>query len=168
MVKILIGSRNVSKIDAVKDVFSENEVQALEVNSQVSVQPFSDEETKQGAINRAMQCKKAEPDALTIGLEGGVMYIENELHLINWGAMVTPDWKKITASGARIPLPQEIDNALKTGKELAEIMEIYTNKADIRSKKGTIGVFTKDFVSRGEMFAHVIKLLRGQWEFRRL
>jgi len=161
--KIIIGSKNPTKIKAVESIFTNKEIISLDVPSNVSVQPFSDDETREGAINRAKQCVRS--DALGIGLEGGVTYVQNELFLCNWGALVTPEEDVFTASGARIPLPKEIDVQLKAGFELGDLMDVFTEKQGIRNKEGAIGVFTNNRVTRHEMFTHVVKLLYGRWEY---
>ncbi|WP_156291528.1 DUF84 family protein [Oceanobacillus salinisoli] len=163
--KIVIGSKNPTKINAVKEIFAEADVSEMDVPSKVSAQPFSDEETRIGAINRAKQCKDSASQTIGIGLEGGVMYVEDELYLCNWGALVTEDERVFTASGARITLPKEIDEQLRRGLELGEIMDEYAKREEVRKKEGTIGIFTNDLISRQEMFCHVVQLLRGQWEY---
>jgi inosine/xanthosine triphosphatase len=162
---IIIGSKNPTKILAVKDIFPGADVTSLDAASGVSPQPFSDEETKQGAVNRATRCMKSAPDTIGIGLEGGVMYVGHQLYLCNWGALVTPDEHIFTASGARIVLPAEIEAGLKDGKELGDMMDGYARKQEVRKKEGAIGIFTNNLVSRKDMFSHVVKLLRGQWEY---
>ncbi|UJL45105.1 DUF84 family protein [Virgibacillus sp. NKC19-16] len=163
---IIIGSTNPTKIKAVQEVFPLHTVTSKNVPSNVSSQPFSDEETRKGAINRALQCSNSNSeDTIGIGLEGGVMYVDNQLYLCNWGALVTQDGEVYTASGARIILPQEFTEPLKKGVELGDVMDRYAKKEGVRKKEGAIGIFTGEFISRQEMFAHVVKLLRGQWEY---
>jgi len=163
--KITIGSKNPTKIKAVQDVFKTAEITSLDVLSGVSSQPFSDEETRTGAINRATSCAKSIPNSVGIGLEGGVMYIEDQLFLCNWGALVTPDQNVYTASGARILLPNEIAEQLKQGYELGNLMDDYALKKDVSKKEGAIGIFTNNLITRKEMFKHVVMLLRGQWDY---
>jgi len=163
--KIMVGSKNPTKIKAVEDVFSEADITSLDVATDVPPQPFSDEETKQGAINRALASMEYNNSALGIGLEGGVMHVGDQLYLSNWGALVTEDDHIYTASGARIMLPKEIEVQLKAGLELGDIMDHYTEKTGVRNKEGAIGVFTNELILRPEMFTHVVKLLRGQWEY---
>ena len=61
--KILIGTKNIAKTKAVKSISSmyypEAQFENKEVPSLVSDQPMSDEETRQGAINRAMHLMEA-------------------------------------------------------------------------------------------------------------
>src|SRR5690625_3577127 len=108
---IVVGSMNQAKIKAVKHVFKANSVTALKAPSNVSKQPFSDLETRSGAIHRAKFAKesvKDESNVFGIGLEGGVMKLNNQYYLCNWGALALPDGKIIDASGVRILLPQSI------------------------------------------------------------
>ncbi|OZU89676.1 inosine/xanthosine triphosphatase [Virgibacillus indicus] len=163
--EIIIGSENPTKIKAVQEIFPKHVVKSMDVPSNVAAQPFSDEETRQGAINRAVHCTESSSKGLGVGLEGGVMYAGDQLFLCNWGALVTQDKKIYTASGARIALPEEIDLELKNGKELGDVMDVYAQKQEVRKKEGAIGIFTNELVSRQEMFEHVVKLLRGQWEY---
>ncbi|MBY7143905.1 DUF84 family protein [Virgibacillus sp. NKC19-3] len=163
---ILVGSMNPAKIKAAQDVFPSYSITPKHVLSKVSPQPFSDEETREGAINRALQCATSNPkNVIGIGLEGGVMDVDNQLYLSNWGALVSPNGAIYTASGARIILPQEFAEPLKNGMELGDMMDRYAKKIGVRKKEGAIGIFTGGLISRHEMFAHVVRLLRGQWEY---
>lgn len=163
--KIIVGSKNTTKITAVKNIFTNEEVISVDAPSKVNAQPFSDAETKEGAINRATLCVKQTPKAIGIGLEGGVMELDDELYVCNWGALVTPDARVFTASGARIPLPSEISAELYRGFELGDIMDKYTQRHHVRENEGAIGVFTNEHINRNEMFVHVVQLLRGQLEY---
>lgn len=162
---ISIGSENSTKKRAVQNVFSKATIQAVHVPSHVAAQPFSDAETKEGAINRALGALKHTSASVGIGLEGGVMYIGTDLYLCNWGALATSEEEVYTASGARIFLPNSIKNQLEDGIELGDIMDEYANQTGVRNKEGAIGVFTNNLVSRSEMFTHVTTLLSGQWEY---
>ncbi|MGP4062625.1 DUF84 family protein [Halobacillus litoralis] len=161
--KIYVGSKNPTKIASVKHVFPEMEVVGIEVESKVAAQPFSDDETLEGAINRARECASNNKTHLGIGLEGGVMEIEDDLYLCNWGALVDSKENVYTASGARILLPDDIKADLEKGKELGEVMDIFAEKVEVRKNEGAIGIFTNGFIDREEMFTHVVKLLKGQW-----
>lgn len=163
--KIIVGSQNPTKIKAVQSVFTNCTITSLKVASKVSSQPLTDEETMLGAINRAKGCLNSSKEALAIGLEGGVMYVNDQMYLCNWGALVTNNGDIYTASGARILLPKEIEGQLKTGLELGDLMDDYANKHSVRTKEGAIGIFTNNRVDRSQLFSHVVQLLRGQWEY---
>ncbi|MCH4826959.1 MAG: DUF84 family protein [Planococcus sp. (in: firmicutes)] len=165
-IRAAIASKNPAKINAVSNVLKNMEwaidLSAIDADSEVSAQPFSQQETRQGAVNRA---KNALGDYdFAIGLEGGVYELEGTLFLCNWGALATQDGQVFTAAGAQIPLPEEIAEGLRKGTELGPIMDEYANESGIRQHKGAIGILTNGLVNRGEMFGHIVKLLIGQYQ----
>ncbi|TYR82097.1 DUF84 family protein [Priestia megaterium] len=165
--KVAIGTVNPVKVNAVKSVFGEDaSYVSMEVESGVAAQPFSDEETIQGAINRAMAALQQNAQ-IGIGLEGGVVETTHGLFLCNWGALVTRQRDQpIIAGGARVLLPDEIAKMLRVEKiELAEAMERFTKQLDVRKKEGAIGVFTNGMINRTAMFEHVVRMLYGQYLF---
>jgi len=164
--KITIGSLNPTKVGAVQKVFNEFKVEGLNVPSNVSNQPMTDQETMHGAINRAHNARVAGESEIGIGLEGGVIIENDRLFLCNWGALVYEN-EVILASGAKILLPSEFINELRNGTELSVLMERYTNEKDIRSKEGAVGVFTNGRITRTEIFEHICELLFGQYEFKK-
>ena len=165
---ISIGSKNPAKIEAVKKVFNQptDSVIAIDVPSGVSEQPFSDDETISGAVNRAKAALMAGNSQIGIGLEGGVVETSYGLMLCNWGALVVENMEPIIAGGARIKLPEEVANRLMNGEELGPVMDQYTKKKNIRKKEGAIGVFTDEQLSRSLMFEHIMKMLIGQYHYR--
>lgn len=167
--KIIIGSENPAKAAAVKNAFNlpEAEFLAIDVPSNVSAQPFSDEETIEGAINRAVAALEQGDGDIGIGLEGGVHMTKHGLFLCNWGALAEPGHPPLIAGGARIPLPDEIAGKLLAGRELGPVMDEYTMKKNIRKNEGAIGIFTNGQINRSEMFTHLTKLLAGQYEYRK-
>lgn len=170
--KIIIGSNNPAKIEAVKwafQAFQENyELFPINAASGVSEMPFTDEETIRGAINRAESALTIGQGDIGIGLEGGVQETSYGLLLCNWGALASKEHPPIIAGGARILLPDEIAILLRNGEELGPVMDDYTKKQNIRKKEGAVGVFTNGNIDRVEMFTHLTKLLVGQYEYRRL
>jgi non-canonical (house-cleaning) NTP pyrophosphatase len=49
--------------------------------------------------------------------------------------------------------------------ELGDVMDAYAKKRNVRHREGAIGIFTNGFIDRKEMFAHIMKLLIGQYQF---
>lgn len=162
--KVIIGSHNKAKVKAIRRVFKDNIIQRIDAPSRVSHQPTRDEETLLGAINRARYCHNQYPNSLSIGLEGGVMLINEELYLCNWGVLMSPKTDMIKASGARIKLPDEFINELLKGVELSELIDAYSQKTNTRHAEGAIGIFTEGIIDRITMFEHVVLLLKGQYE----
>lgn len=166
--KIIIGSKNPAKIAAVKESFitEEAEFVSLDVPSGVNEQPFSDEETIRGAINRATSALEQGKGDIGIGLEGGVQETSHGLLICNWGALAVPDSQPIIAGGARLLLPAEVASRLRAGEELGPVMEDYANKKNVRKQEGAVGIFTNGMINRTQMFNHVMNLLVGQYQYQ--
>lgn len=165
--KAYLGSKNIVKVIATKEVLSGfgYEVIDLEVDSMVSSQPKSDAETIKGAYNRAKSLPK---DGLRIGLEAGVELLDNELYLTNFGVMIDENENVYKAGGTRITLPNEIKKKIfEDGYELSDAMNEYFNILDIKHKEGAIGYFTSNLVVRKDIFVHIVKLLYGQYLYKK-
>lgn len=166
--KIIIGSKNPAKIAAVKNSFMNQaaEFHSLDIPSGVNEQPFSDEETIKGAINRAVGALREGNGDIGIGLEGGVQETSHGLLICNWGALAAKGMEPIIAGGARIVLPDEVAERLRAGEELGPVMEEYAKRKNVSKQEGAVGVFTNGKVNRAEMFTHVMNLLIGQYTFQ--
>jgi inosine/xanthosine triphosphatase len=167
--KIIIGSKNPAKNQAVKYAFQEGafEFISIDISSGVNEQPFSDEETIKGAINRAVNALKQGEGDIGIGLEGGVQETSHGLLLCNWGALASKDFEPIIAGGARILLPEEIAARLRAGEELGPVMDDYAKMKNVRKHEGAIGIFTDGVINRIEMFTHIMNLLAGQFHYQK-
>lgn len=167
--KVAIGTKNKAKVKAVETILSTyfNDVtfEPLDVHSEVSEQPFSEEETRQGAINRAKNCLNQSDADMSFGLEGGVKEIEGKMYCVNWGALALKDGTIFTAGGATFLLPDEVSSQLMQGFTLGEVMEKYTNTKNINHSEGAIGVFTAKLIDRAQMFEHIVKILVGNYLF---
>lgn len=167
--EFVIGSTNHAKVQATKDVvaihFPEATVTSIETNSGVSNQPFSDEETRLGAINRALRVNTLQEDTIGIGLEGGVRISEEKLYICNWGALVLSSGERFTAGGAQIPLPEDIAQEIRRGSELGPVIDEYFSAKGLRQKEGAMGMFTAGAVTRVDLFTHILHLLMGQLKY---
>jgi inosine/xanthosine triphosphatase len=167
--KIIIGSKNPAKILAVKNSFIHEEVEflVLDIPSNVSDQPFSDDETIQGAINRAVGALRQGNGDIGIGLEGGVQETSQGRMLCNWGALASRNGEPIIAGGARFLLPEEIAVRLRAGEELGPVMDDYAKMKNVRKHEGAVGIFTNGVINRVDMFTHLTNLLVGQYYYRK-
>lgn len=163
--KFVLGSENQAKLRAVQRTIEasmeRSTVSSAAVPSGVSAQPLTDEETRKGAIQRAIAAS-ALSQTYGIGLEGGVRMIDETMYLCNWGALMTPDGQLFTAAGAQIPLPETLADEIRQGKELGDAVDYYFKKQDIRLAEGAMGMLTAQLVQRDALFEHIMKLLIGQ------
>lgn len=136
--KVAIGTLNPAKVNAVKeclDQLGSFTLSSTSVSSGVADQPFSDEETIRGAVNRALRAREEENAEIGIGLEGGMLETDEGFFLCNWGALSVQGIEPIIAGGARIPLPEEIGRKVKSGIELKIVMDEYAGKENVSQKK---------------------------------
>jgi inosine/xanthosine triphosphatase len=167
--KVIIGSTNPAKVAAVKNAFTYtySEYISLSISSGVSDQPFSDDETIKGAVNRAVGAMQQGNGDIGVGLEGGVQETELGLMICNWGALASSSMEPIIAGGARFLLPEEIAVRLRAGEELGPVMDDYAKKSNVRKNEGAVGIFTNNLMNRSEMFTHIMSLLIGQYYYKK-
>lgn len=111
--KIAIGTKNRAKTQAVQKIVTMYIKKAIvfesvSVNSDVSEQPMSDEETRQGAMNRAKATLTVTDAQIGFGLEGGVKMLDGVMYLCNWAALATKAGQVYTAAGAQIPYQRRL------------------------------------------------------------
>src|SRR5699024_8303302 len=148
-----------------KAVFPEANVHTASAPSDISAQPIGYNETLLGAMNRAKYLREVSPEMYGVGLEAGVMYVENNLVLYSWGVLITQNEQVYTAAGARHPLPDEFSEKLNQRIELSTLMDDFTNKENVRNREGAIGIFTSSYLTRVDLFAQVVTILKGQMEY---
>lgn len=172
---IFVGSTNPVKINAVKlattNHWPDIQISGFEVPSQVSEQPRSDTETRQGAQNRAqavltlgMSQSESQATSLGVGLEGGVFTTDSgELWSTVWVSVVDQSGVHWDANGARFKVPPQIAKLIEAGEEMGPALSQLFGGADIKRTNGAIGIVTSNFVTRTEEYAAICKLAIGLW-----
>ncbi|NCN87474.1 MAG: DUF84 family protein [Candidatus Pacebacteria bacterium] len=174
---IFVGSKNPVKINSVINAGSENwpelRVIGIDVPSGISEQPMSDEETRQGATNRAQAVLKEGLETLSkeeienetilgVGLEGGVFKKhEDELWSTVWATVTDQENNLYESNGARFKVPEIIASRILAGEEMGPIMGSFFSDPNLKQKQGAIGVITKGFVDRTEEYTIIVKLALG-------
>lgn len=165
-----MGSKNPVKVEAVEEVFrkywAECEVGGSEVVSGVGEQPMSEQETMDGARNRAKTCI-GEAD-YGVGIEGGVCEIEGKMFECAWACVVDRSGKEGLGGGLYFELPSKIAKQIKAGGELGPIMDEFTGKTNVKQGSGAIGVFTKGELDRKAAYVQIvlsamIKFVSPEW-----
>lgn len=171
---IAIGTTNPAKISAVEAAITgkleDYQLVGFEVASGIPEQPLSDEETRQGARNRAFAALEAARQEhsrgeveLAVGLEGGVFPFEGVMWSTVWICVVDASGEVYEANGARFPLPERVSKLLQAGGELGPIMHELTGQADVSKKQGAYGVISKGFFDRTQAYAAIATVAFGQW-----
>lgn len=179
MIRVVVGSKNPVKVEAVRQVFEEYfanvQVVGVEVETGVDEQPRSEEETRQGAINRA-KAALADND-YAVGLEGGVCEVAGRLFECAWVAVIKRQSEKSKkkkeietiglGGGLYFEIPPKVARRIRAGEELgpimAELMEY-----DVRRTDGAIGVLSKGGLTRTQAYEQIVKMamlkfVSGEW-----
>lgn len=158
--KILVGSNNPVKIEAVNEAFKKYfdniETIGFDVDSNVPNQPFNDE-TFFGAENRTFELKKINEqqnlDAdYFVGIEGGISNNFNRWFAYGVVCIMNLDGKKGFGTSAHFELPEKVIKEIKEGKELGHVMDEIQNIQNTKQKKGAIGYFTNGKMTRKDLY----------------
>lgn len=172
---IFVGSTNPVKVNcttlAASEAWPDVVVKGFDVPSGIPEQPFGDEQTRQGAENRAQRALEhgaievgsTAKHMLGVGHEGGVFEYQGELWSTVWVAVTDVDGNTHLANGAKFRVPEPVASAIKNGQEMGPAVNSLLNDQDIRKKQGAIGVVTQGFVDRTEEYTGITKLALGLW-----
>ncbi|MDE1871167.1 MAG: inosine/xanthosine triphosphatase [Candidatus Micrarchaeota archaeon] len=164
---INIASRNPVKVNAVKETIKDYEllrgarVRSMDVGSGVSEQPRSIEDTVQGAVNRAT--KSFKDCKYSIGIESGLMSVpQTKTGSMDFCACAIYDGSRhhIGLSCA-FELPTAITkmvHELNMDVGEASVRSGLTQKLGIGSSEGTIGILTKERVTRKDQTVQAIRM----------
>lgn len=152
--KIKVGTHNPLKVRATRNVmekiYTNVDVEGIEVDSGVGDQPIGLDETIQGAVNRA---RNAFLDAdLSVGIESGLLAAPHSItgYLdLQWCAIY--DGERITlgvSAGFEYP-PVVVEEVLK-GQEVGEVMDEVTGVEKLGQKTGAVSILTKGLLDRTE------------------
>jgi inosine/xanthosine triphosphatase len=162
--KVIVASTNPVKIQAARLGFEKMfpdqafDVTPLKIDSQVSDQPMSSEETLQGALNRAMAAARQAPDAnYWAGIEGGVEDQGDEMIAFAWIVIYTPGLVGKGRTGT-FYLPAPIVELIRQGKELGEADDIVFKQSNSKQANGAIGILTRNVIDRSGLYEHAVIL----------
>lgn len=162
-VNIVVASRNPVKIDAVNQAFSSQfpsaglELIPVDVESGVSEQPIGDQETRWGARNRVEQAWRAYPDAdFWVGLEGGVVTVDDQLMAFAWMAIRGRDGKIGEARTGSLPLPPAVQELVASGVELGEANDRVFSAINSKQRGGAFGLLTGGLYTREEVYRQAL------------
>ena len=165
-IKIAVGSTNPVKIDSVKNAIGNKlknaTVEGFEINSSVSNQPMSDEETKSGAEERAVKAFEIAKTDIGVGLEGGVFVEDGRVWNTVWCCVVDKKGKKEYVNGLRFMLPEKMAKEILKGGEMGPVMDSIIGSENIKQKQGAIGVMTDGWISREECYRNLVKIALGR------
>jgi inosine/xanthosine triphosphatase len=163
--EIVIASLNPVKINAVREAFSHHfpaaalDFQPLQTDSGVSDQPLSDQETRQGARNRARNARQSRPGAnYWVGLEGGVEKIDGQLMAFAWMAVLGRCETLSVARSVSLPLPPAVSQLMDEGLELGEANDRVFSTVNSKHAGGAFGLLTHGRYTRESVYVQALSI----------
>jgi len=167
-IRVLVGSRNPVKINAVKAGFSDAfdgqdkrfEFAGVDAPSGVSDQPMGNAETRQGAINRAQHCRTKNPAGFAVGIEGG-LFDDTEINVVEcfaWIAVISPTGEMNCTRTATFNIPPALASLVRKGIELGRADDIVHGTTNAKQKGGTVGTLTNGQIDRTRYYSHAVIL----------
>ncbi len=130
----------------------------LAVPSGVADQPMSDDETRQGATERARGALELALSCdLAVGLEGGVEEIAGTLMAFAWSAVRWPGGTG-QARSASFALPPEVARLVRSGVELGVADDQVFGRTDSKRQEGAVGLLTAGAIDRAQLYAPAVLL----------
>jgi inosine/xanthosine triphosphatase len=151
--RITVGSKNSVKLAAVRAVVTrlaaDIRVEALEVPSGVPDQPFGDDETIRGALERARVARQKTDSDFGVGLEGGVVEMpDGSMLTCAWAAVVSRSGRHGVGGSLAMPLPDSVAEMIRGGMELGHAMDKLTSQSNTKHGAGAVGILTAGLVDR--------------------
>ena len=164
MKQIIVASGNPVKLQAVRMGFEQTfageafDVQGVAVPSGVSDQPFTHEETLQGAFNRIEKVQQDAPQAdYWVGVEGGVEEVDGELRAFAWIVVRSASLQGKGCTGTFV-LPPRVAELVHGGMELGEADDVVFQRSNSKQASGAVGLLTGDLITRTTLYAHAVVL----------
>jgi inosine/xanthosine triphosphatase len=165
MKKIVIASKNPVKINATLSGFQKMfpgetfEIVSVSVSSNVNDQPKNDNETFQGAWNRADNASKEVSDAdFWVGIEGGIEEKNSDMETFAWVVIKSINKKIGKSRTGTFFLPKQITELIKQGKELGEADDMVFRRTNSKQENGAVGILTDNVVDRTKYYIEAIVL----------
>ena len=164
--KINVGSVNPKKIEAVKEVWEEYNLESAEfkglaVASDVPAQPITLAQIVNGATNRA---KNAYKDCdISIGIESGILPAENTItgYLGACGCIIYDGRQIYFGMGDAFEYPSEVIRlVIEKGMEIDEAFKQagFTDNPRIGYANGVIGFLTNNRITRKDLAKSALKM----------
>ena len=162
-VQAVVGSTNPVKIAAtaamLRCVYGDGvDVEAVAVESGVSHQPWGNEETLRGALNRAQAAQRTGGVTLGVGFEGGLLEVQGQVFTCAWCAVVRDDGVVGTAGGENLLLPPSVAADVRAGAELGPAMDALMGLRNTKQGGGAIGALTGGRLDRRAAYEHLLMM----------
>jgi inosine/xanthosine triphosphatase len=164
MKKIVVASLNPVKRQAVENGFRrmllemDFDILTVSVDSGVPDQPRTDQESRQGALNRARNARMKIPQAdFWVGLEGGIDYLNGDMIAFAWIVVLSESKMGSSRTGV-FRLPAVVQSLVEEGMELGDADDHVFGRENSKQQSGAVGLLTGDVVTRTTLYAQAVVL----------
>ena len=161
---VVVASKNPVKVNATLEGFTKMipredlTFRSVDVPSNVSDQPMTDDETMQGALNRARNAKNEEPEAdFWVGIEGGIEDTEHGMMAFAWVVILSAD-KEGRSRTSTFHLPPKVKDLIHKGVELGHANDQVFGEKNSKHKGGAVGSLTGGILDRTEYYVQPVLL----------
>ena len=155
--KIILGSKNKSKKEAIELALkqlnvSDYEIESIEAPSHVSSKPINGE-TLLGAHNRNQEVRKYCLQNnifydLLISIEGGYEQIEDYYFIVTYASIIDKEGNEFIGKSQALQITKNMFEWIKNGKSLNSIIEEILGNKENKKANGISGYLTNGFYYR--------------------
>ncbi len=152
--KIIVGTKNQKKVDVVgrifRDFFHDQQIEVISRNADSGVpEAPHDQETYDGAMNRARECASAGQADYYVGIESGLVKRYGHYFEEAWAVIITSDGKEQIGYSSGLVLPQVVVERMHDGEKHNDIMRYFDQKFDLPDdNRDTWSRYTGGHISR--------------------
>lgn len=159
---IAVGSENPVKVAAAEAIlsraFEDTRFVGVSVSSEVPDQPWGEEQTRQGAYNRAVAARQLVQADYGVGLEGGVMETPMGFFTCAWCVIVDASGRMGDGGGMHMRLPPVVVDILRLNGELGPAMDALIHESNTKKGRGAIGILTNGLSSRQVAYEQLVAM----------
>jgi inosine/xanthosine triphosphatase len=118
---------------------------------------LTDEETRQGAVNRVNNARDLQPEAdFWVGLEGGLDVFDGCLMAFAWMAIGAGSTTISESRSPTLPLPPAVQKLVEGGLELGEANDRVFSTVNSKQAGGAFGLLTDGMYTREDVYTQTL------------
>lgn len=165
MLRVAVGSTNPAKLAAARHAFDELHPGAYELHAIAcevgDAQPWGEDATCAGAIERARIARTRAGADWGIGMEGGLLEDAHGVLVTSWVAVVGAGEEPTLARTAGFYLPPAIAGRVRAGQELGAALQAASDSRATGRGAGTVGWLTGGRIDRSRLYSEAVVLAMG-------
>ncbi len=159
--RVVVGSQNPVKVEATREAFLKyfDEVTVISTKVDSGVQPFpmSQEETLNGALNRARAAQALEsPTEFAVGIEGGLLEFDDRFYIQAFAVVMQGEEIGVGRSVAVEVSSKMVSLIDPASDKSKKIVDQLLGRSNLFQQEGVMGVLTQNRLSRTQILRDAI------------